>query len=84
MSDDDDRSFYTLLRLPQTRQRYENMRAQLDDAQAERDAVIREAHAAGISMRDIALAAGVSHQRVAQVLAETPASNRSQTPQEGK
>ena len=40
----------------------------LEEATRQRDALIREAHAEGAPMRTIAEWAGVSHQRVAQVI----------------
>jgi DNA-directed RNA polymerase specialized sigma subunit len=33
-----------------------------------RDKAVRKAHAAGMTMRDIAKVAGISHQRVAQIV----------------
>jgi predicted DNA-binding protein YlxM (UPF0122 family) len=52
--------------------RYEREKATLDKrAQkntAKRDAAIRNAHAAGLSMREIAKLANVSHQRISQLI----------------
>lgn len=39
----------------------------MKDAQIERDDAIREAVAAGVSLRQIAHLVGISHQRVAQI-----------------
>jgi DNA-directed RNA polymerase specialized sigma24 family protein len=44
-------------------------REALDAATSERDAMIRLARAEGLSLRSIALIAGVSHQTVANVVA---------------
>jgi transposase len=44
-------------------------REALDAAMSERDAMIRVARAEGLSLRSIALIAGVSHQTVANVVA---------------
>jgi DNA-directed RNA polymerase specialized sigma24 family protein len=52
--------------------RYEREKATLDKRaeknSAKRDAAIRNAYAAGLSMREIAKLANVSHQRVGQVI----------------
>jgi len=40
----------------------------LDGAQAERDRLIREAHAQGASLRQIAAAAGLTHQGVSWIV----------------
>lgn len=47
----------------QAKAAHERMKA----AQIERDAAIREAVAAGLSLRDVAQTVGISHQRVAQI-----------------
>jgi hypothetical protein len=51
---------------------YEREKSKLDQRSArntaKRDAAIRNAHTAGLTMREIAKIAGVSHQRVAQVV----------------
>lgn len=48
--------------------RHQRAFVRLEEAQRERDAAIREAHAEGMTTRAIAEHVGVSHQRVAQVV----------------
>jgi hypothetical protein len=48
--------------------RYRTAEERLAVLAAEREQAIREAHAAGASMRAIAEQAGLSHQRVAQII----------------
>ena len=45
-------------------------RKKLEDARQERDNAIREAYASGETQKDIARIAGLSQQRVAQIVAE--------------
>jgi len=56
-------------RLVLSRERMIETRQALDAATSERDNVIRLARAEGLSLRSIALIAGVSHQTVANVVA---------------
>jgi DNA-directed RNA polymerase specialized sigma24 family protein len=52
--------------------RYEREKAKLDRQvaknTAERDKAVKKAHAAGLTMREIAKLAGVSYQRVGQII----------------
>lgn len=48
--------------------RYQRAFVALEDAQRQRDAAIREAHAQGMTTRAIAEYVSVSHQRVAQLV----------------
>jgi DNA-binding NarL/FixJ family response regulator len=43
-----------------------------DVAATKRDAAIREAHRAGISLRDIAAASGISHMSVKRIVERAP------------
>lgn len=45
--------------------------AMLEEATKQRDTLIRQAHADGVPMRTVADWAGVSHQRVAQIVNES-------------
>ncbi len=56
-------------RLVSSAARIVDAREALDAAMSERDAMIRVARAEGLSLRSIALIAGVSHQTVANVVA---------------
>ena len=56
-------------RLVSSAARIVDAREALDAAMSERDAMIRVARADGLSLRSIALIAGVSHQTVANVVA---------------
>ena len=59
----------TVERLVSSAARIVDAREALDAATSERDAMIRLARAEGLSLRSIALIAGVSHQTVANVVA---------------
>ncbi len=59
----------TVERLVSSAARIVEAREALDAAMSERDAMIRVARAEGLSLRSIALIAGVSHQTVANVVA---------------
>ncbi len=59
----------TVERLVSSAARIVEAREALEAATSERDAMIRVARAEGLSLRSIALIAGVSHQTVANVVA---------------
>jgi transposase len=59
----------TIERLVSSAARIVEAREALEAATSERDAMIRVARADGLSLRSIALIAGVSHQTVANVVA---------------
>ena len=59
----------TVERLVSSAARIVDAREALDAATSERDAMIRLARAEGLSLRSIALIAGVSHQTIANVVA---------------
>jgi transposase len=59
----------TVERLVSSAARIVEARDALEAAMSERDAMIRVARAEGLSLRSIALIAGVSHQTVANVVA---------------
>jgi transposase len=59
----------TVERLVSSAARIVDAREALESATSERDAMIRVARSEGLSLRSIALIAGVSHQTVANVVA---------------
>lgn len=56
------------MNLTQAAERVQEARSNLSKLEAERDELIRSAHASGLSLRKIAAEAGVSFGRVAQIV----------------
>lgn len=66
MAATDDKTYTQMLKLV----RYATRNA--DEAATKRDAAIREAHRAGVSLRDIAVEGGISHMSVKRIIERQP------------
>lgn len=65
-----------LRRTEQARAAFEDRQDEVEAAKREHHQRVRELAAAGMSLREIATALGLSHQRVHQIVTEKPAAGR--------